>query len=415
MRSKRLLVIVSLCSVAAIAFAYFMWDRQTRLHYMGGPTDKRVVSAHTAFGFDLLHRLADKPGENVFFSPSSVAAALEMTHSGAAGQTEAEMAKALHLDGLSVDALNHGNQSLQASFGSADPKVEISIANSLWAQDGYPFLPAFIERNKRFYSAEVTNLDFRGPDAPARINGWVRDKTNGKIDNLVGPLDSLTRLVLVNAVYFHGQWKEKFDKQATHIEPFMQQNGESKDVQTMCQSGKYTHLKGDGFEAVRLPYGSDRLAMYVFLPTERHGLPAFISQLGRGEWDSWIGQMQPMAGFVSLPRFKVEYGKTLNEPLKALGIHQAFDASTADFSGMTDKRDLYVSLVQHKAYVDVDEEGTEAAAATHVEMRTLGMGPRGPSIPTFVMIVDHPFLCVIRDDKSGEILFLGAIYDPTAA
>lgn len=381
------------------------------------PPDPRVVSARTTFGFDLLHQLSKTQGKNVFVSPSSIATALEMTYNGASGQTRAEMAKTLHISGLSLDALNNANQSLRKGVTSGDPKVKIAVANSLWAQRKFTFLPDFIARNLRYYDAAVRNVDFANPTTTDLINRWVKQHTNGKIVKLLPPLDVLTRLVLVNAVYFHGMWTDQFTKAATHPQPFHLQNGATKNVPMMSRTGEYSYLKGPNFQAIRLPYGSGRFAMYVFLPDPDNlklqdiefGLPAILKTLDRSNWDRWLSQMHSAHGSISLPRFKVEYSQALNEPLKALGMRQAFDIRSADFGGMTGKPDLYVSLVQHKAYVDVNEEGTEAAAATAVVMTMKAMRPS----PGFAMVVDHPFLCAIRDDKTGEILFLGAIYDPT--
>jgi serpin B len=218
-------------------------------------------------------------------------------------------------------------------------------------------------------------------------------------------------LVLVNAVYFHGRWKDPFEQTATVVRPFTLLSGAKPQCPFMSRSGSYKYLKGDGFQAIRLPYGSDRFAMYVVLPDAIDGLPALLRGLDRKEWSAWLGKMQPSEGSISLPRFKVEYGEELSKPLVALGMASAF--AKADFSGMTVHRDLFISEVAHKTYVDVNEEGTEAAAATEVGVAA-SSAPMSPGTP-FNMVVDHPFLCAIRDDKTGEILFLGAIYDPTAA
>ncbi|HEY3414264.1 MAG TPA: serpin family protein [Armatimonadota bacterium] len=375
----------------------------------GPAPDPRVVTAHSALGFDLLHELDSKPGENVFFSPSSISTALEMTYNGASGRTKAEMAKSLHLDGRSLDTVNHANQSLRTSAMSGDPKVKVAIANSLWAQKGFPFLATFMQPVRRLYAAAVENVDFGVPTVNQRINAWVEQRTNGKIRNLLPRLNPLTRLVLVNAVYFHGQWTDQFKKAATHQQPFHPSTSSAKQVQMMSRSGQYRYLKGDGFQAIRLPYGSGRFAMYVFLPDTMDGLRALSRQANAARLSEWLKGMRPMEGSISLPRFKVEYSQALNTSLKSLGMRQAFDRSAADFRGMTGRRDLYIGLVQHKAFVDVNEEGTEAAAATAVVM----VGRAAPGPHGFVMVVDHPFLCAIRDDQTGEILFLGTIYDPT--
>jgi serpin B len=369
--------------------------------------DNRPVSAHSTFGFDLLKKLAAKPGNNVFIAPSSIATALEMTYNGASGTTKTEMAKTLHVNGQSLDALNHANQSLRQDASKADPKVKVAIANSLWAQQGYTFRATFMQPVKRFYAAMVENVIFGPPATTKRINTWVEQQTNGKIKNLLPRLNALTRLVLVNAVYFHGQWTDQFKKSATTPHPFTLQNRSSKKIPMMSRKGQYGYVKGDGFEAIRLPYGSGRFAMYVVLPSTKDGLANLVAKTSAPEWSTCLKGMRRTDVTISLPRFKVEYARALNDSLKSLGMRQAFSQSLADFRGMTGNRDLYISLVQHKAFMDVNEEGTEAAAATAVVMMTKS-APR----PGIRMVVDHPFLCAIRDDKTGEILFLGAIYNP---
>lgn len=406
MRSRPLLLIVLVCCAAAQPAAC---SQVVKLHRKSnsGPPDNRVVSAHTAFGFDLLHQLSKTPGKNVFISPSSVAAALEMTFNGASGKTKADMAKALQIDGLDLQTLNEANRSLRLALAGADPQVEISIANSLWAQNGYPFLPDFIDRNREFYAAEVRSVDFANAGTVGVINGWVEDKTHGKIKDLVKRLDPLTRLVLANAVYFHGLWSTPFKRSATTSRLFTLHNGASVTRTFMKQTGGYSYLKGQAFQAIRLPYGADRLAMYIVLPDARSGLPELLKQADEVHWTDWIKQMKPADGSICMPKFKLGYSTSLREPLIALGMQSTF--ADADFSGMTDSEQLFVSDIVHKSYLEVDEDGTVAAAATSVSFPG---GLPGPGPKPFEMIVDHPFLCAIRDDKTGEILFLGAIYDP---
>jgi serine protease inhibitor len=373
--------------------------------------DSRLVSANTRFGFKLFAEVAKQSaGKNMLISPASVGLALAMTYIGAVGETKDAMARTLETQGLSHAELNQAYAQLRAALESADPKVQLNIANSLWAKKGITFNPDFIQRNKQFYGADVTTLDFGDPGAPATINSWVAGKTKGKIDKIVDTIDSQSILFLINAIYFKGKWAAEFDKAKTKEEFFTTAGGGQKRHPMMHQSGTYQYYERKDFQAVSLPYGAGPVSMYVFLPTKGTSLVEFQKKLTAANWEAWMKEFAETKGDIALPRFKVEYEIGLNDALKALGMGVAFDPDRANFSGMLQaSQNAFISRVKHKAFAEVNEEGTEAAAVTSVEMRaTAVMRPQR----TFQMIVDHPFFCAIRDNKTGTVLFMGAINDP---
>ncbi|MEB3181846.1 MAG: serpin family protein [Nostocaceae cyanobacterium] len=369
--------------------------------------DNQVVAAHTKFGLKLFSEvLKQDSGKNVFVSPSSVAIALSMTYNGANGSTQAAMAKALEFQGMNLQQINAGNAALKALLEHPDPKVQLTIANSLWANNKTQFNPDFLQRNREFYSAMVRNLDFSDRQAPRVINNWVSQNTKGKIDQIVDSISPNQVLFLINAIYFKGAWKNEFDKQQTANQPFTLASGKQKNHPMMSQSGNYKYLETPDFQAVSLPYGEDgRMSFYVFLPKQNSNLSAFYNNLNFDNWEKWMTQFRKREGFIRLPKFKMDYEVTLNKSLKALGMAEAF-TDQADFSGMG--TNLAISQVKHKTFVEVNEEGTEAAAATSVAIRVTSAPIEAP----FQMIVERPFFCAIRDNQTGTVLFMGSIVEP---
>ena len=377
----------------------------------GGALDPRLAAANARFGFKLYSELARQSAEkNIFVSPSSLALCLAMAYNGAAGETRQAMARALETQNLSLDELNRAYAALRAALENPDAKAKLQIANSLWAREGLRFKADFIKRNKDYFGAQVTALNFDDPAAPATINRWVSEKTNGKIDHIVDQIDPSSILFLINAIYFKGAWEKTFDKAKTREQDFTLVSG-TKRVPMMSQSGNYAYLETRDFQAVSLPYGGGRVSFYVFLPSGQSSLAAFEKSLNESNWQRWMEAFQATDGDISLPRFRVTYEATLNEALKALGMAAAFDAGRADFSGMieTGGQRVFISNVKHKTFAEVNEEGTEAAAVTSTEMRATSM--RMPR-ERFRMVVDRPFFCAIRDNTSGAVLFMGSIYDP---
>lgn len=369
-----------------------------------------LVAANTRFGFKLFsHLLAQNADENVLISPASIAFALSMLYNGANGTTQKAMTSSLELQGLSLEDVNQANAALKASLEAADPAVKLVVANSLWGRADFIFKPDFLTRNQTFYGAEITSLDFNSPSATEQINNWVSRNTEGKIPTLVSRINPEDVLFLINAIYFKGKWAKPFDLQVTRDRPFYLLDGSTSMQPMMQQQGTYRYLETDQFQAVSLPYGNDRLSLYVFLPRTNGTLQAFYSALNAENWETWMLQFSRRSGHLQLPRFNVEYGIRLNDSLRALGMNAAFDAQQADFSGLSDMPTV-ISEVQHKTKIEVNEEGTEAAAATSVRVSLTSAMPT----PPFQMTVDRPFFFAICDNQTKTVLFMGAVVDPGA-
>jgi serine protease inhibitor len=372
--------------------------------------NSNLAAASNAFGFDLFQQLRrQEANKNVFFSPLSVTVALAMTYNGAAGETKNAMARALKIEGMKDIELNRASADLLKALKSSDPKIELAIANSLWARGGIKFNENFLASNRAFYDAEISTLDFSNPQSVATINRWVSASTKGKISKIIDNIDPQKVMFLINAVYFKGQWQKRFEKTLTKEQPFYLPGGQKKPVPMMAQSGNYLYHRGDKFQAVNLPYGEGGVSLYLFLPDQGSSLDEFLKGLSFQKWEGWINNFNDTPGDVKLPRFKLDYEETLNDSLKAVGMGVAFNPREADFSGIRPERDLFISEVKHKAVVEVNEEGTEAAAATSVGVTTTSI--REPR-ERFSFVADRPFLMAIRDSKTGAILFMGAVMEP---
>lgn len=365
------------------------------------PDVSGVASANTRFGFKLLQDLRERdPVGNIFISPLSISIALTMTYNGAVGETERAMAEVLEIGALDLSTINHSNKALRESLENPDPKVEISIANSIWSRQGVEFNPEFLERNRTFFGAEIASLDFSSPQATAIINEWVDTNTNGKIEKIVDRINPQTLLFLINAIYFKGNWQDEFDESMTRPGIFHLSDGSEKQVQMMRREGEYPYFRGENFEATNLPYGDGRVSMYIFLPNRNSNLNRFLRNLNDESWEDWISQLQDRRHELMLPRFKLEYEVRLNDALEALGMGIAFGGG-ADFSGMGPS--LFISEVRHKTFVEVNEEGTEAAAVTAV----VGVKSLPPAFR-----VDRPFFFAIYDTETETILFMGTVTEP---
>ncbi|MEG4276689.1 serpin family protein [Microcoleus sp. MON1_C1] len=312
--------------------------------------DVRLVAANTKFGFNLFNTLSkQQPNTNIFISPTSVALALSMTYNGVSGETKQEMTKVLELTGMTPQEINAANQGLQNSLQKVDPNVQVLIANSLWAQQGFSLKPEFLQTNQQYYQADLTELEFMNPQAPSIINNWVSQKTQGKIDQIVNQISSDQVLFLINAIYFKGKWQTPFDKSKTANKTFSLTDGSSKQHPMMSQRGIYGYYATHQFQAVSLRYGKEgALAMYIFLPNSNSNLTTFLQQLTPENWSKWMQEFSEKKGIIEIPRFKIEYKVELNNTLIALGMAGIFDISKADFSPMTDNKiavDLVVVLL----------------------------------------------------------------------
>ena len=371
----------------------------------------RVSSATDDFGFRLLNALAKDPTQNTIISPLGVATAFAMAYNGAASDTKTEMAKTLALGSLSDEDINRANHYLMHTLAEADPAVQTEIANALWVQKDFPINPDFRTVCESFYDASAASLDFVGDPtgAAAAINSWVDKNTHHRIPVLVAGIRPDTRPMLTDAVYFKGRWSSPFKKAQTRPRPFHLLSGDSRQTAMMDQSGTYAYFENQSFQAVRLPYGNQRYAMYVFIPRKAAGLPDFIRSLDETHWTQWTSQFARRSGQIVIPKFETTYSKQLNDALKEMGMRLAFDDRRADFSRIHPY--LFISDVEHKTWVKVDEQGTEAAAATsiRVSVAAVAVAP----MPSFVMIVDHPFFFAITEQQSGALLFAGVVMDPT--
>jgi len=375
-----------------------------------GADVEKLASANSSFGFSLMKQVAgERSNGNAFVSPYSVSAALQMVWQGTAGETKKEMDEALALDGFKADAAATAYKALDKSIKASGTNVVLSIANSIWYAPNIELKPQYISINQNSYGAKLSALDFTDPRAAGVVNSWVSEQTRGKIEKIVEPpLSAMTGAFLANAIYFKGTWQHKFDTAATKDEPFHLRNGSQKQVGMMRQTRKFRYQEGRGFQAVRLPYSGERLGMFVLLPATNSNPETVLAGLTA---DVWNGQILPKfaerEGTVGLPRFKLHFKADLIQALKAMGIRQAF-APAANFSGISDTP-LFVSGVEHASFVEVNEEGTEAAAATGITMRMTSIRP---TVEPFQMIVDRPFLFVIEDSTSHSILFIGVVNEP---
>jgi serpin B len=373
-----------------------------------------LEAGNRAFSFDLYQTLRAEDG-NLFFSPYSISAALAMTFAGARGNTEQQMAQALHYTLPQEQlhpAFNALDQSLVTQVDEAEGKFTLSIANSLWGQEGFAFKQEYVDTLAKNYDAGLRLVDYKDDanreEARRAINDWVSEETQSKIEELIaeGVLDEMTRLVLANAIYFKGEWELPF-LDGTRDAPFTLLDGSQVQVPTMSRRGQTSFAEGDGYQAVLLPYKGGRAAMLVLLPAEGQ-FASFEGSLDSQRMDGILAQMQAQDVMLFLPKFEFSSEYTLGDTLAAMGMPDAFDPGSADFSAMVDTsqvdENLFISQVVHKAFVAVDEIGTEAAAATGVVVGVTSM-PRE-------VRVERPFIFVIYDQETSTVLFVGRVLDP---
>lgn len=373
-----------------------------------------LVDGNNIFALDMYQSLASQDG-NLIYSPFSISLALAMTYAGARGETESQMADVLHFNGQNIhpsfNALDLALIQRGESTDQDQEPMQLNIANAVWAEQTYPFVQEFLDTVAVNYGAGIRLADFISQYESVRkeINGWVEEQTKDKIKNLLaeGTLNPRTRMVLVNAIYFKADWLTTFDPNSTYDAPFYLLDGSETQVKMMAE-GLYgiPFISGGGYQAIELPYAGGTAAMTIIVPDEGN-FTAFESTLDATKLNEILNAMQPASVQLGLPKFQFESQFSLPNQLSALGMVDAFDPNLADFSGMTGNRDLFISDVIHKAFVAVDEKGTEAAAATAVIME-LAMAPMFENVLT----IDRPFIFIIRDTISGQILFMGRVVNP---
>jgi len=379
------------------------------LSSLSAAAQNKLADADNGFAFDLLKQIAkEQPGKNIFISPFSAASALQMVANGAAGKTLTEMQDVLNTTGIEQADLNRDCKALNQSL-AAQTNVILELANGIWYQNGFRLKPGFVLENQKFFGAVLAPVDFLSPDSAKAINDWADTKTHGKIQNVVSfPFESPPKLILANAIYFKGKWEDPFDKSLTLPRDFHLPDGNINNVPMMAKHKSFEYQEGDGFQAVELPYAGGQLQMILFLPATNSNPQQLIGNFSGKTWrDNVLSSFSRCEGSLVFPKFKLDYDVILNDPLKAMGMQGAFSGD-ADFSMMADQP-LFIGEVKQKSYVAVDEEGTEAAAVTTINM--FGAAMERP-LKSFEMIVDRPFLFVITDTQSQAILFMGIVNDP---
>ena len=366
--------------------------------------ERQASEADNRFGFKLFRALSEAERDtNLFISPLSVSMALGMTMNGASGETLAAMQETLERAGLSEEEINASYQSLIELLTNLDPKVTIQIANSIWIREGFAVEPPFVDASETYFDAAVREMDFASPATVQAINGWVDEQTRGKIDKIIETIDPDVVMFLINAIYFKGTWTYEFDEAETRDEPFTQHDGTDVQVPMMRQKADLPYFHTEAFQAVDLPYGDSLFSMTVLLPHEGYDVDDLAAEIDPERWDEWTGRFRTREVDLRLPRFKLEYEKRLNDVLKALGMEVAFDPDLADLTRINRNGGLFISYVWHKAVVEVNEEGTEAAAVTVVGIGTTSAG--GPPR----MHVNRPFVFALRERHSGTVLFIGKV------
>ncbi|MDZ7268921.1 MAG: serpin family protein [candidate division KSB1 bacterium] len=369
------------------------------------PLEKQLVTSDNRFGLQLFREVVrQEPDGNIFLSPLSVAMALGMALNGAGGETFEAMKNTLALDGLSLEEINQSCQSLIALLMQLDPQVQFQIANSIWHRQEMTFAQDFIHRNKTYFNARVSGVDFNAPATLDLINAWVRENTHGRISQIVEKIRPEEVMFLINAIYFKGAWTYRFDPANTQADWFTTGNGEKRACRMMNHYKiVLPHLRTDLFQAVDLPYGDAGFRMTILLPHPGVPVASLCAALTAENWARWQAGFTPRELMLALPKFSMTCEMSLNEVLQQLGMAIAFNEH-ADFSRISATERLYITEVKHKTFVEVDENGTTAAAATSVGIGVVSAPP--------AFRVDRPFLFLIRDRHSQTILFIGKIEYP---
>lgn len=368
-----------------------------------------LIESGNEFAFDIFKNIisGENEGKNVMISPLSISSALSMTINGANGETREAMLEALRLKGITVDAVNKAYRDLTKALISVDKRVLISIANSVWTEDDFNVKKAFIDVLTQYYDAQSEAFDINDPNAPARMNAWIENKTNGLIKDMIESLDDNTVMLLINAIYFKGKWASEFDRTKTENLPFYLTSG-SVNVPMMKQKSDFSVYEGNGFVMAEFPYGQGNFVMDVFLPDQSSSLSGTMNLITDANFNGWISQMRKRETDVTFPKFKYGFKKKLKDVLSNMGMGIAF-TDAADFSNISEQYDLLINEVTHQSFIETDEEGTEAAAATVVE---IGLTSVGPS--SFEFRMDRPFIFIIRETTTNSILFMGRVADPSA-
>lgn len=369
-----------------------------------------LIESGNEFAFDVFDRVVQnaQPGQNLMISPLSISFALSMTLNGAAGETRDAMMEALRISGIGMETLNKSYKALTEALLNVDKKVLISIANSVWTEDNFEVKKAFIDILASYYDAESKPFDIDDPSAPGLMNKWIEEKTNGLIREMISQLPDNTVMLLINAIYFKGQWKLQFDESLTVDEVFYRTANSRVTVPMMKKKKEYKVFVGNGFKIAEFPYGQGNYVMDVILPDEKEGFNSTLALINSNDYELWVDQMAEQEIEVSFPRFKYGFKESLSDILSDMGMGIAF-TDNADFSNISGQYDLLLTDVAHQTFIETNEEGTEAAAATVVTVGVTSMPP-----PPLEFRMDHPFMFIIRETSTNSILFMGRVSDPSA-
>jgi len=378
----------------------------------------QLLSGVNQFGLDMFQKVTKaQPTENLCISPVSVSSVMGVLYNGTTGDTQKEIVSALKINKLKPDQINDANKNLSDVLTNLDPKkIDLNIANSMWVNSTLQLAPTFVQKNQQYYNAKVTTLDFTSPAAPSTINDWCKDTTKGKIPQILTTIPTGAQLVVLDAVYFKGSWQKPFDVNKTALQTFTLTDGTKEQVATMDQTGSFNYFSNADATGVALPYGSGRLEMDLIVPGAGDDLPALEKKLSANSLTSWLKKAKTQPLEVALPTFQATYSMTLNDTLKSLGVVNAFDPAKADFSPLvgtgtvsaTSNPKLYLSSVKQKTYIEVNELGTEAAAAT-----TGVVSVTAVLAPQTKFFANKPFVYLIRDSQTGVVLFAGTVIDPS--
>ncbi len=371
----------------------------------------RLIEAENEFGLALYKNVYSQETEyeNIMVSPLSVSLALAMTYNGASGETQTAMEQTLMVHGLTPEEINTSYHHLVEALKSLDPKVLLEIANAIFYRDDFVVEDAFINTNQYFYDAEVAPLDFgKEQQALETINGWVAEKTHDKIESIVERITRDQVMFLLNAIWFKGTWQKEFNEESTESLPFYLENGTAIETETMQRLDTLPYMKNDLFSAIQLSYGKGNYNMFVFLPSQNRELEEIIDQLDSENWKNWMESFEETQRVdIKLPRFNYAYEIKLNDILSEMGMGIAFTGA-ADFTGINKRGGLRIDYVKHKSFIEVNEEGTEAAAVTVVAIELTSVGPQ--KVPFHV---NRPFFYAITEKDTGAILFMGTVKNPT--
>jgi len=373
------------------------------------PNQVSLIESENSFAFDIFKIVLENSTEteNIIISPLSISCALSMTLNGAEGATRDAMLEALRLNGLSPDLINNSYKNLSEALLNVDKRILISIANSVWTENNFIVKKSFTDILTEFYNAESKSFDISDPLAPRQINNWIESKTNGLITNMVDKLNDNTVMLLINAIYFKGKWKSQFNKENTVQSSFHKPNGITSEVPMMKQTFDFKIFTGEGFVLAEFPYGQGNFVMDIILPENDNGVESIIPLLNDNSFRGWLSQMDERETDLTFPRFKYGYKNQLKEILTSMGMGISF-TENADFSNISDLN-LLINEVTHQAFIETNEEGTEAAAATIVDIGLTSMPP-----PAFILNIDHSFIYIIRETTTNTTLFMGRVADPLA-